>query len=356
MGIGYLFARRFDALRRWWTGRAPEEHERRLMQLYWNRAELKKALAQLQDEQHALLEKFKNHEGVTRRLEDQITQLRTHLGNPDVGAHALVYFQLCTIWRLGVERLKRFNGDLRGEQEERERRRHAAHWETRRATQAAELQERLHHAQVSADTLQVQLAALEARRGQLKAIWNYFERRALAREIVALRDQWEIAATAITDLSDESIDLAALPVPEFPGLSLEGRRIVNTATIAYAESLVTSLPHRALAPLAKQASGMQVYDAHCGSHEECSRVMAVAKLAIAKLSAPNPSLSVLKEPIERIRGRALYRSTEDTVPIAESIGDVVWESGLPAGTMDRKITKVNVLADDYWSLGQCLTR
>ena len=73
--------------------RRPEEDER-LLQLYWNRAELKKELSRLQNERHQLLEQIRNHEGAARALAEQLEVLEKYLGNPEAAAHALVYFQL----------------------------------------------------------------------------------------------------------------------------------------------------------------------------------------------------------------------------------------------------------------------
>jgi len=354
-GEGFL-TKRWRVLQRWWRGDAHEEHERQLIQLYWNRAELKKALAASQEENAVLLDKLKTREGETRRAEEQIILLQAHLGNPTVGPHALTYFQLRAIWKAASDRLSRFCGNLKREQEERERRRHDAEWQLRRTAQLAELEANLAASQATAEGLEFRIVALERQLDAVRALWHYFKRRDLLREIASLRDEWEQAAARVTDLSDERVELVTLPLPEFSGISLEGCRIINTATIAYAEFLVTSLPHRALAALSKQAMTLQVYDAFCGTVPEYSRVMELAKLALASYAELDRNLAALKEPTERIRGRALYRSADDTVPLAESIGDVLWEETLPGGTLSSKHNKLNVLTDDYWSIGQLLLK
>ncbi len=357
MGMGYFFARRYDGLRRWWTRRAPEEHERQLLRLYWNRAELKKALAVLQDEQLVLQNKIKQHEGATRRSEEQLRQLQAHLGEPDAGAHALVYFQLRALWAAGTTRLNGFSDELRRQQEERERRRHQSACEAQRAAELAELDERLSNARAIADTLQSRLHVLEQRRLELRAFWHYFERRDLAREIGSLRSKWEQPATEITDLSDERASLSSTLLPEFPGLSVEGRRIVNTATIAFAEFLVACLPNRGLALLAKKAMAIEVYDAAYGSRAEQTQTMMQIATAFAAFADVERHLTALKEPTERLRARALYRSTGDTVPTPESVGEVAeHNSEQRAGNRDREVAKLNVLAEDCWSLGQCLLK
>src|SRR5690606_26261446 len=102
--------------------RQPAEDER-LLQLYWNRAELKKELSRLQDERHKLLEQLRNHEATFIRHNEQLLQLEEFLGNPETGAHALVYFQLRSLWRATSAKVARFAQQLQQQQADREQRR-----------------------------------------------------------------------------------------------------------------------------------------------------------------------------------------------------------------------------------------
>jgi hypothetical protein len=239
---------------------------------------------------------------------------------------------------------------LRAQQEERERRRHQAEGEENRAVQVAELQERLLNAQSIADSLEARLKLLARKLAALKWIWNYWRRRELQVEVAQVRAQWEIAATNVTDLSDERTAIESVALPEFPGLSVDGRRIINTAAIAYGEWLIVSLPNRALAPLARHAISVQIFDCTLGTAEECARNMELTRVALTQLSA-DKSLLELKEPIGRIRAKAVYRSGLDTVPLVESLGEI---SLAPhQGTADQP-AKISILIDDYWSIAQVL--
>jgi septal ring factor EnvC (AmiA/AmiB activator) len=86
----------------------PDAQEERLLQLYWNRAELKKELTRLQDERIKLLEQLRNQETATARAKEQVQVLEEYLGNPEIAVHALVYFQLKALWRAAGARLARF--------------------------------------------------------------------------------------------------------------------------------------------------------------------------------------------------------------------------------------------------------
>src|SRR5262245_42453900 len=81
--------------------------DERLLQLYWNRAELKKELSRLQDVNRRQLEILKREEGETQRVRDHLEQLEEYLGVPDAASHALLYFQLRALWKLCAGKLTR---------------------------------------------------------------------------------------------------------------------------------------------------------------------------------------------------------------------------------------------------------
>ncbi len=342
------------SLSRYWRrlrGQPIDEHEQQLMRLYWNRAELKKELSDLQEEKQGLLTKLESHQTAVRRASEQVEELAAYLGRPEVGIHGLLYFQLRSLWLAYSRKLALFVSELRAQQEERERRRHQAECEASRAAQVAEMEGRLLNAQSIADSLAARLDLLRKKLSALKWIWNYWRRRDLQSEVAQVRAQWEVAATNVTDLSDERSAVAGAALEEFPGLSVEGRRIINTAAIAYAEWLVGSLPQRKVAPLARHAISVQIFDATLGTAQECLRNMELVRVALKDQDEIDKRLVTLREPTERVRSRAAYRGPQDTVPLAESLGSLQIE---PGGQNEPLPSKINVLIDDYWSITQVL--
>ncbi len=355
--------RQWARLRRFWSGQPEPEHEQQLIQLYWNRAELKKELATQTEQRHALEEKVRLQEAAARRVAEQQEQLHAYLGNPETGANALVYFQLRALWRLGSEQLAKFAAELRRQQDERERKRHQDESEARRAAELAAADEQLLNAQSIVATLQARIQLVTSRRAELGRwwllwLWNYSKRRELAKEITHLQVEWKAAAAQASDLTDERDHTASRPLPEYSGMSVEGRRMVNTAALAYAEFQIALLPNRGLAPLAKDAINVQVFDIKFGSREECARLMALTKAGLQALAAGAQDLTMLKELTERLRARANYRGSEDTVPTAESIPgpSTAAVAGAATESLDRKGNALNVLVDDYWRVGAVLTR
>src|SRR5690606_14815091 len=142
-GSGMSISDRLNTIRQRLAGSEPPEHEERLLQLYWNRAELKKELTRLQDEHYRLQEKLRAHEMAAEQAREQFAALEQYLGNPEAGAHALVYFQLRALWRNCATKVERFAEQLQQQQMDRERRRQLIEFDQGRRRQLADLDRRI---------------------------------------------------------------------------------------------------------------------------------------------------------------------------------------------------------------------
>src|ERR1700761_8484626 len=113
------------------------------MQLFQNRAGLKKAYADLKDEFHLLRDRLKQQEGATIRIQEQMDALGDLLGDPKTGFGALVFYQLRALWKLCHQQLASFAGDLTRQQEARELAKHNADAEAAKQERLAAVDERL---------------------------------------------------------------------------------------------------------------------------------------------------------------------------------------------------------------------
>ena len=92
-----------------------------LLELYWNRAGVKRELVSLKREHFELLEKLEQHEGAIMRAESQLEGLERLLTDPLAAANAMVYFQLRHMWRVCTLKVQQFSKELRMQREKRER-------------------------------------------------------------------------------------------------------------------------------------------------------------------------------------------------------------------------------------------
>lgn len=344
----------WQTIRQRLAGAPRQEEDERLLQLYWNRAELKKEFLRLQESNYTLLEKLRKQEGAEQRVKQQQEQLEEFLGNPDIGPQALVFYQLRALWRLGHKRIMRFAEQLRRQQEERERHQQLIEFDQDRRRRLAEVEKRLLDAQSYADSLEARVKLMQDKHAAMRGFWNYFRRRRLLADLAPLQLQWQAAVKDVMEVSEEQAGIEALPNPAFSGLSLEGKRLVNTAVIAYAQQLVKIMSAGGLAFLAKEATLKRVEDVHYGAREDCVRLMAQLKTALNFMAGEEWDLQALKLGTDDVRAHAQYRNDHDTVPLTDSIRTLPVSDTQSARMQSMGRDGANVLLDDYWDMYKAL--
>jgi hypothetical protein len=335
-------------------GGAISADEERLMQLFQNRAGLKKAYADLKDEFHLLRDRLKQQEGATIRVQEQLDGLGDLLGDPKTGFGALVFFQLRALWKACHQQLSGFASDLTRQQEAREMAKHSAEMEAAKNLRLADVDERYQVAAGEADLRRQLLAAAHGEIGRLTAFWHYFERRRRQKSLESLRNQVVIADGAVGDLHAERSAIEQEKLADFPGISLSARRNINLAIICYAEMLCECVDSFGLAGRAKEAVARRVHEMSFGAREECDGYMQRVQKAQASVLAQKQITAALKVRLEHLRATCEYRNGADTVPTADSLASAATDAALdkqakPAATW-------NVLAEDYWDLYTLLLR
>jgi hypothetical protein len=332
---------------------SPEEE--RLMQLFQNRAGLKKAYADLQDEFHLLRDRLKQQEGATIRIQEQFDSLGELLGDPKTGFSALVFFQLRALWKACHQHLSAFAADLTRQQEAREVAKHNADAEAEKNARLAEADQNLRQAGIDADEQRRNLAEAQSELGRLTAFWHYFKRRRRQKSLELLRNHVVTADSAVGELHAVRSAIEHEAAPEFPGISLAARRNINLAIIGYAELLCEHVDAFGLAGRAKEAVARRVHEMSFGAREECEGYMQRVQKAHAAVANQKQIAGAVRVKLDRLRVSCEYRNSADTVPTADSLT-------LPA--MDQELGKprapaqnaFNVLAEDYWDLYTVLLR
>jgi hypothetical protein len=320
--------------------------EERLMQLFQNRAGLKKAYADLKDEFHLLRDRLKQQEGATIRVQEQLDALGDLLGDPATGFSALVFFQLRALWKTCHQQLSQFTTDLTRQQEAKETARHKAECEAAKSARLADVEQRLQAAAEDADRKRGELASAQQELARLTAFWHYFKRRRQQRTAEAMRQGVVIADAAVGDLHAEKSAIAGEALAEFPGISLGARRNINLAIISYAECLCESVDAFGLAARAKEAVARRVHEMNFGTRAECEDYMQRVQKAKASVANQRQITASVKPKLEHLRATSEYRNTADTVPTADSLTAASASSS----------ANWNVLAEDYWDLFNLLLR
>ncbi|HVC00608.1 MAG TPA: hypothetical protein VND80_00240 [Steroidobacteraceae bacterium] len=347
--------RLIDKLNFFRTERGPASaEEERLMQLFQNRAGLKKAYADLQDEFHLMRDRLKQQEGATIRVQEQLDALGELLADPRTGYDALVFFQLRALWKTCHQRLATFAGELARQQEERESAKFRSQCAAQLTARLATADERLREARDRADELRAALSAGEAEHGRLGAIWHYFRRRDLQRSLQSVRAGVAEADATVRTRQLERNAVVGEGAEAFPGISLAARRTINLAIIGFAELLCEHVDAYGVAAKAKEAVARRVHEMSFGPRADCESYMQRIQKAIAAANVPTQVNSLVKQKLERLRASCEYRNPADTVPTADSLVAAAGRGGATA--RPAAAASWNVLAEDYWDLYSVLLR
>jgi len=330
---------------------APEDH--RVLALFRNRAELKKAYGDLREEIDRLKDRIKQQEGVTLRVQEILGTLETRLGATETAYPALVFYQLRRLWQCGHEHLESFCAELIAQRDERERRAHLAEHNRRQFARKQPAEQQLRMARQLAEHEHERLQELERRHAQLDRWRHFFKRRGLEHALAHARAGTEAAEASLGAARQALSQIAAEPIPEFPGMSLEGRRAINLAVIAYAEVLCLKLAPMPLLVMraCEAASHREVIDVY-GSRSECEALMSQIERAQARLRAHASLSQEIKLRTERLRPLTRYHE-QDAIPMAEFLASDTDAEVTGAGPMAGV---PNVLAENTWDIHSVLLR
>ena len=331
--------------------RADAQEQERLLKLYWNRAELKKELAGLDDQLYQLRDRLKQQEAATERVLEERESLEVLLGNPDLGFGALVHFQLRALWKTCSVQLEQFAAELRRQQEDRERKRQLVEFHQDRQARVKLAAERLAEAAAALETEEAAVLAVAAELNGLTSFWHYFKRQRLAERLARQTRQRDDANRYLADMQDAKRTVEKEPWPEIGGLGLEGRRAINNAVLAYAQLLYAHLAESGLALLSRLARAKGVQEANYGSRHECQTMMADIGVALASVREQKDRAVDIRSRSELIRNAVRYEQPHDAIPDAKTLPSafVGRDGGVP-------VREPNVLADDYWDVGRLLLR
>ena len=98
-----------------------EQDSDKLMDLHWNRAELKKEFAGMRNEQFRLQDKIKQQEGATARLQQKLDHLQDLLIDAEFSHNVVVFYQLRGLGYQCESKLAKFAEQLK---QQREQKRH----------------------------------------------------------------------------------------------------------------------------------------------------------------------------------------------------------------------------------------
>lgn len=324
----------------------------KLLQLYWNRAELKKEFARLRDEKYQLKDLIKEHEGATLRLRQKLDHLENLLLDPAWVHNVVTHFQLQGLNLRCQVKLAKFAEQLKQQREKKQHKQLLAEWNERRAAEAASIErevgERRMHMQLLEDRLQTEDHRFATMNGLLKI----FRRRSLTASLENLAAEIRAGQLEESALLQRYDEVQRRVPPDTQGLNIATKRLINFMILAFAQQLYLHFRDDDVAAMAKEASDKSVGAINYGGKASSDAILGLINKRLDTFETAKDCADVLQRRAKLIADHARFRVDDDAVPIAESVA-TVYDVG-SSGTVRK--SDGNLLGKNYWNLSNILSR
>lgn len=324
----------------------------KLLNLYWNRAELKKEFAGMRAEQFKLRDRIKQQEGVSARLRQKLDHLEDLLIDPKSTGNVVVFYQLRGLAARCHRKLARFAEQLKQQREQRQHNSILVSWNEERTREAREYERLLAEKRESVHLLEDQLQSERHRLMSMSGFLKVFRRRSVTSILDDLAEQIEIARQEVEAMAEACQEVKHRKPPDNAGLDMQTKRSINVMILSFAQQLFLHFSDDNLAKLAKEASVKSVGAINYGDQGECQQLLERIEKRVEMLETSTDFASVLQTRAKLIGERAAFRSDEDAVPASVSVAALFDIDG--NGLVSE--TEANLLGENYWSIADVLSR
>ncbi len=324
----------------------------KLLQLYWNRAELKKEFASMRKEQFQLQDRIKQQEGATARLQQKLDHLEDLLLDPDWAHNVVTFFQLRGLAIRCERKLARFAEQLKQQREQKQHSSLLVNWNEERAREVRVLERKVLEQRDNVHMLEDRLQAERHRLLSMSGLLRFFRRRSVTAALDSLAEQIEAARLGEAQIVASIDEVNARIPPENQGLDVASKRSINLMILAFAQQLYLHFADDKLSALAKEASDKSVGAINYGSRDECEVLLNRVRKRREAMEQSNDFAAVLQKRARLIGEKAQFRNDTDAVPIAGSVSNVF---NIDPNGLVRE-SEANLLGENYWGISKVLSR
>lgn len=329
-----------------------EQDSEKLLDLYWNRAELKKEFAALRDEKFRLQDRVKHHEGATARVQQRFDHLENLLLDPEWVHNVIAFFQLRRLSMSCAGKIARFAEQLKQQREQRQQSAALVSWNEKRKQQATEIQQKIGEQRMQVQLLEDRLQAERHRLASTNGFVRFFRRRSLTAALDDTAAQIHLVQAREVEMLAELEEVQRLDPPNQQGLEVAAKRSINFMILSYAQQLFLHFAGDELAQLSREAAEKSVGSINYGGKENCDFLLAQIARRVDALEQEAESTDVLKQRARLIAEGAAFKNEDDAVPLASTVSTVFIIDD--NGTVARR--DGNLLGGNYWGIGNALSR
>lgn len=324
----------------------------KLMDLYWNRAELKKEFAGMRKEQFRLQDVIKQQEGSKARLQQQINHLEDLLFDPQLAHNVIVFYQLRGLGRKCESKVAKFAEQLK---QQREKKRHNSvlvEWHASLKAEADSVKRKILEKRNTILQLEDQLQAEQRRLASMSAFKRLFKGRSAMRGIDELATRLEVSAQEEQGLKDAVEEIRKRRPPDHQGLEIPAKRSINLMIIAFAQQLYIHFSDSGIADLIKEAMEKSVGAINYGTRYECNQLLDRIQDSISGMEQSTEFADVLQKRAKMLGETAKFPGSEDAVPIAGTVATLI---KIDANGVVRK-SDADLVGENYWGMSKIFSR
>jgi len=249
----------------------------KLLELYWNRAELKKEFAGLREETFQLKEQVAAREGVTARLQQKLDHLENLLLDPDWVYNVLVYYQLRAFNNRCKAKLARFAEQLKQQREQRVHGKVIDAWNEQRDDEAKTVQGQIGEQRMRMQMLEDQLQAERHRLSMMGGFMRFFRKRSITNSLDSIATDIEHTQAQESALLTALEEIQSRTAPDTDGLDIPSKRSINFMILSFSQQMYLHFSSDDLAGLAKESGDKSVGAINYGGKVSCDLILATLK-------------------------------------------------------------------------------
>jgi hypothetical protein len=312
------------------TASEREDENEKLVELFKNRAELKKEFAGLRKEQYRLQQRISEEQGATARITQKLEHLESLLVDPEWVHTVVVFYQLRHMNRRCASKLAKFAEQLKQQRERRQMDGENAAWKKQLAREAAAVKKQIGEHRMSVQMIEDRLHAEGYR---------------VESELLA-------AQQAGQELLENLESIKQRQPPDTAGLGIADKRSINFMILSFAQQLYLQFRDTQLVSLIKESADKSVGAINYGSKSDCDALLELVLKSADAIDNVTDFADVLQQRAGLIAEHAIFKNDDDVVPIAGTVATVF---SIDANGVIRE-KDANLLGDNYWGLREALSR
>lgn len=330
----------------------PQQENDKLVDLFRNRAELKKEFASLRDEKYQLQDRIKEHRASIERVEQKLKHLESLLLDPEWVHNVVTFYQLRRLSAHCATRLARFAEQLKKQREKRIFDKVLEAWRAGQERAREKAEAAIGEQRMQVQLIEDQLQAERHRLDMMGGLSRMMKGKAQSQVIDEIEQSLEEARARESELLRKLEQIESAEPPPNPGLDVAAKRSINFMILSYAQQLYLFYLEDNLVGLAKEAGEKSVGAVNYGTKSDCDEILERLATRRDEAGQLDATTEILQQRAKLIAGEASFRREEDVVPKSSTVATVFDVSR--NGVISRM--DANLLGENYFGLAKVLSR